>query len=484
MIVKELAVLLGLDVNAASFAEGESFIEMLDAGLSVVVDTAADVANAFYENIEAAGGWAGDLGAAARKTEQHFEEAAEKAKTIQEYIGGQIRRLWAAVLAYVLPVIRTITDYVLANVRFYGQVFADVGRWIVKNWDTIKYALLAGITAVTAAMVILHWTSVKAAAASVAAWLAAAWPFILIGGLVAGILLALDDLRVYAEGGESLFGRWKKAIEEWLAPKKTDPEWLKSIKEWLSTVKEALTKKGALDGFFGSIKQFFVDIWARIKEIDWTPITRFFGWLADKVMEIDWKAWGKRLQDALVGIKDKVASVDFAAWLHKLEAVGRALYFAYLVAKQMVIVVGNIIDEIAGIGNAIASAPGAVKGLLARLFGGGGPEQAPGRAPAPSGGRAASGGELAPGDGVLLPRPAEQSIYEPTIASAADYERPLMYTSGRGGTQVTVKNENTFQVTQLPGEDGEQFARRVAAIVDERNQSTLDEAASGAPATE
>ena len=52
MIIRDLAVALGLDVNAASFAEGEAFIEVVKAGLDAIVSTASDVAGAFVEVVD------------------------------------------------------------------------------------------------------------------------------------------------------------------------------------------------------------------------------------------------------------------------------------------------------------------------------------------------------------------------------------------------------------------------------------------------
>lgn len=52
----------------------------------------------------------------------------------------------------------------------------------------------------------------------------------------------------------------------------------------------------------------------------------------------------------------------------------------------------------------------------------------------------------------------------------------------QSGRSTTVTNN--IQVTQLPGEDGEHFAQRVAAIADERHNTRNEEAAAGLPSTQ
>ena len=52
MIVRELATRLGLDVNAASFAEGNALIEITKAGLSKLVDVVSETATRFVEMVK------------------------------------------------------------------------------------------------------------------------------------------------------------------------------------------------------------------------------------------------------------------------------------------------------------------------------------------------------------------------------------------------------------------------------------------------
>lgn len=455
MIVRELFTRLGLDVDSASFAEGFALVEVAKAGLGVLYDAASDVSSVFVDNVDAAGGWEMDLGAAADKTAEHFARAAENAKTIQDYIGAEAKRLWAGVLSYVLPVIQTITDYVRANVKFYGNLFSQAAKWISANWDVIKYAILGGVTAITAAMVILHWSSVKAAAASLAAWLAAAWPFILIGGLIAGILLALDDVRVYLEGGNSLIGRfinkWRGLVDQW----KDKPA---DQRPWWYSILVAITKDGAIKGWFDALRSWVSDVWERIKGIDWSPITGFFGWLAGKLKEVDWEAWGKRIKAVVITIGQEVGSVNFKGWILKLEGFVLKLEYAYLVAKNLVAMIGRGIDALGSMGRSISGVGEWAGGLFRK--------------------------EKTPAQRAEQERtaPSEPEKRVPTVSPDAYWTAPTVAYDWAPTVQQTTSN--TYHVTQLPGENGEDFARRVAEISDERARVRNEEAAASIPAVE
>lgn len=68
-------------------------------------------------------------------------------------------------------------------------------------------------------------------------------------------------------------------------------------------------------------------------------------------------------------------------------------------------------------------------------------------------------------------------------ASGMNYTPGPVYSAGAGGGPAP-QVHNTFHVTQLPGEDGEHFAQRVAAIVDEKRAAEYEAAACGVPATQ
>lgn len=458
MIIRDLAVALGLDVNAASFAEGQEFIALINAGLGLVVDSATEVGDVFTKQLAKTGDYVGGVAAATTATLAEFEAQAKKAATIHEYIASYVKLLWATILQVIGPVIAEVTSFAIKNALFIRDIFVGAFDFMRKNWATVKYALIAGVVAVTAAFVILKWEAIKTAAAAAAAWLAAAWPFILIGTLIAGLLLALDDLRVYLAGGDSLIGRWKKSLEAWLSIKADDPPWLRSIKSFLTRIKEALSKQGVIEGFFARIKGFFVDVWERIKSIDWSPFYKVFGWIADKVMEVDWAGWGERIKTAIGGVADRVKSVDWDGWLLALKGVGLKLWGAYLMIKGMVAGMAAFVEKIAAAGAALGRLPGRAVDFAVGLFGG----KKKGEA-APS---------VAPGEGPMMP--VDYTAYQP---EAPSYYAPAQ----RQVTQHITREGDTYQITQLPGEDGEALAERVARRV--LNGSNED-AAAQVPATE
>lgn len=137
--------------------------------------------------------------------------------------------------------IRSVLQGILTVVRGLGQAF----EFLVKNATAIKAILgIGGVTMVViglaTAMAKLEIASVKAAVRAAAAWLLAAAPFIAIGAIIAGFLLVFDDIRTYQEGGDSLYGRFKKEIDSWLEPKADDWWIVKQLKMFLKLIKDAI----------------------------------------------------------------------------------------------------------------------------------------------------------------------------------------------------------------------------------------------------
>lgn len=122
---------------------------------------------------------------------------------------------------------------------------AEAFEFLVKNATMIKTILgVAGVTGVIITlaqkMAMLSAASVAAAARAAASWLLAAAPFIAIGAIITGLLLVFDDIRTYQEGGDSLYGRFKKEIDSWLEPKTDDVWWLSALKYFVRLMKDAI----------------------------------------------------------------------------------------------------------------------------------------------------------------------------------------------------------------------------------------------------
>ena len=107
---------------------------------------------------------------------------------------------------------------------------------LVQAFGMFKAVLdLAGLSMLQAARV-----GIVSAAKFLWAWTAALAPFIAIGAAITGVMLILDDLEGYKQGKDSLFGRWKKVTDEWLAPQAKDPWWLRAIKNLVIWMEKAL----------------------------------------------------------------------------------------------------------------------------------------------------------------------------------------------------------------------------------------------------
>lgn len=128
------------------------------------------------------------------------------------------------------------------------KLLTDALGLVVDNLDAIKIAAIS----LTAVWAVLHAEAVAAAIATAAAWAIAALPFAAIAAAIAGILIFLDDIRVYREnkGGKSIFGLWADTIKEWQKPNPNDPWWLKAIKELVELLERALGVYNKMHGIF------------------------------------------------------------------------------------------------------------------------------------------------------------------------------------------------------------------------------------------
>lgn len=123
---------------------------------------------------------------------------------------------------------------VVKAVRFLG----DALELVHDNAGLVKTILGAG--GLIFVFNALSIAAVKAALATAASWVAAAAPFLLIAGAIAGILLVFDDLRGYAEGEDSLFGTFVGEIDKWLQTDPMDGPFMKAIKWFVQQLRDAL----------------------------------------------------------------------------------------------------------------------------------------------------------------------------------------------------------------------------------------------------
>lgn len=196
-------------------------------------------------------------------------DAGDEIIKTQRAINAQTKALWREAIGPLLPVIRDLLKRYLewkkANAEIMKQkirewigfvvkginLAADAFSFIVKNMAAVKVIL--GVLAF--AFAALEIRAVAAAVRAGLAWAVALAPFLLLGGLIAGLLLIYDDLAVYQRGVESgnpekhksLYGRFKKEIDSWLKPNDKDPWFLAAIKSFLGFIKETIEALQQLD---------------------------------------------------------------------------------------------------------------------------------------------------------------------------------------------------------------------------------------------
>jgi hypothetical protein len=158
------------------------------------------------------------------------------ALNIKEYHHNS-ERFWNDILKRLMPTLEKFTIFILKAQATLGDMF----QFLHDNWESVR-VVLAGLTVWLA---IFKSEAIATAAATAASWIVAAAPFIAIGAAITALLLIFDDLRVYANGGKSLFGRFANYLQEWMKPQANDPWWLAAIKavvRFLDEADDALAK--------------------------------------------------------------------------------------------------------------------------------------------------------------------------------------------------------------------------------------------------
>jgi hypothetical protein len=129
------------------------------------------------------------------------EDAIEAAR---EYT-AQVRAMDAAftgiksrIAVYLLPFLTRLLDGITALEAGFSRA-SDKGRLLEAT------ALAVGVAAAAAG------------ARTAAGWVAAAAPFVVLGALIFGTILLVEDLMIGLEGGKSTLAEWGDGFEEWAA---------------------------------------------------------------------------------------------------------------------------------------------------------------------------------------------------------------------------------------------------------------------------
>lgn len=141
------------------------------------------------------------------------------------------KKFWDELLSKLLPAFEQILRWTIEfRIAMGGFV-----EFLIHNFAALGASLIGlGIY-----FDLLSFAAIKAAVSTAAAWIAAAAPFVAIAAVIAAVLLIFDDLRVYAAGGDSLFGRFEKQLGEWMKPKAGDPWFVAAIQMFLDFLDRA-----------------------------------------------------------------------------------------------------------------------------------------------------------------------------------------------------------------------------------------------------
>lgn len=170
-----------------------------------------------------------------------FPDILKAAKAVKEWIKSN-REL-----------IRQSLESVLRGIAKAGKIVYEVFLFIQRNSDLLVGALEAMATV----FLLLQARAVWAARSMAAAWIIANAPLLLLSAALAGILLFIDDFRMFLKYGDeanTLTGVFLKNVDKWMEPKKDDPWWVTTIKEFLGYVKDAIQKLRELDALINGSK--------------------------------------------------------------------------------------------------------------------------------------------------------------------------------------------------------------------------------------
>ena len=151
------------------------------------------------------------------------ELIAQKIHKVVDAIKSVFEALWSVIQGVVFVVERLANAWQILAVILGGVVLAAI------------FANIAGIGTLVSWYGALGIASLAAGAKAVLAWLAAIAPLVLLGLAIAGLILIVEDLYTWFQGGESVFKDAYYTIKTWLVDK--------------------------LSAAFDSLKEYFQGLW-------------------------------------------------------------------------------------------------------------------------------------------------------------------------------------------------------------------------------
>ena len=521
MIIKELAARIGLDVDAQSFAKGAAAVELAKAGLTKLVEVAAEMVHKFTETVQSVaetGDQVRELSQATGVGAESLQILGNAAKTEGVQLDG---------MAHALTILTRMMAAAKAGSKETADAFhklgvrVDDGRGNLRNADEVFLDLAEAMSKIpdSAQKTALAMKVLGRNGAEMIKVLNIGRDEILELGR-AGLILtdeqveAGDELiKAQRKLGSVTAGIWKSAIAP-LIPEITSL--VKAYTEWRKA--NAAVTKARIREFAG----------AAVKAIRWLGSTvsttfKVIGGALD-VLKSQWKI-------VLVGMTAALAPFIVELVAAGIAATGTALGIAYAwtLAALPFIAIGAaisgvllLLDDLEGYKQGKDSLFGrwkkvtdewlqpkaqdpwwlrAIKNLVIWM------EKALGvaddlglvekktspNANGPETGTAAGDVEVRRNNPIARlfgsqPKVTRDQYGNPNVELGwADrlfrsdvILGPALQPSAGGTTNIT---RNNINVVQQPGEDGEHFAQRVAAIVEERQASQNEAAAASLPAT-
>lgn len=115
----------------------------------------------------------------------------------------------------------------------------DVVSAGLKSIHLFMPLILAGVTALTFAIIFMKREAIAAGIATAIAWLPITLLFVGIAAAVAAVLLLMEDFAVYQKGGKSLFGAFANSWNKWLEIKVDDTPFMRGLKTVLKMLGDA-----------------------------------------------------------------------------------------------------------------------------------------------------------------------------------------------------------------------------------------------------
>lgn len=198
----------------------------------------------------------------------------ELAAWLKEY-GPSVARVFGGTLGFISKVILQLLKLIGSLASFGVAIAKALGAawtYFAERFGYVKTILVTALAVIGGAVAAFGSTAILAALGVVKAWLLAAAPFLATAAAVLLLALAIEDLWVFINGGESVIGdalQWLREFrEEFIKPNEDDPWWMTALRAlvWFlgdlkNTVPEVLNNIGT------DIRNFFVDLFANVGKL-------------------------------------------------------------------------------------------------------------------------------------------------------------------------------------------------------------------------